>query len=397
MLDRAMNSFIPYILDEDPSLKNIYSGFVYYPNTVSFGTNTRIGAPALFGAYEYTPEGINKKNDTPIRIKHNESLLLMPRLFSEANFNVTVTDPPYPNYAESNDLSIYKPYPDINVLITDNVYTNYWLEDHNLDFPSTGETLKRNTLWYSIFKIIPLVFRDPIYMEGDWCAPISTQDLITLLKGYAVLDYLPRLTSISNENKNTFLLMVNNATHESAALQAPDYTPALEVSNTGTSPFRNEPGYHVNIAALKRLGEWINYLKAQGVYDNTRIILVSDHGNRKNFVGRLRPGIPVNLDAVNPLLMVKDFNSQGEIKADETFMTNADVPLLAMKNQIDKPHNPFTGKMLTDEAKKEKLYIAFSGSLGLGDPQLSQFSLNPSEDYYVHDSIFKPENWSKVK
>jgi hypothetical protein len=57
MLDRASSSFFPYILKESPNLKEIYSGFTYYPNTVSFNGYTIIGAPPIFGGYEYNPAG----------------------------------------------------------------------------------------------------------------------------------------------------------------------------------------------------------------------------------------------------------------------------------------------------------------------------------------------------
>ena len=49
MLDRAVGSYVPYIFDEKPELKESFKGFVYYPNTVSFGVKTNYGAPALFG------------------------------------------------------------------------------------------------------------------------------------------------------------------------------------------------------------------------------------------------------------------------------------------------------------------------------------------------------------
>jgi phosphoesterase RecJ-like protein len=32
------------------------------------------------------------------------------------------------------------------------------------------------------------------------------------------------------------------------------------------------------MAAALRLGEWFDWMKAEGVYDNTRIIIVADHG-----------------------------------------------------------------------------------------------------------------------
>ena len=43
MLDRAMGEYIPYIMEEKPELKDSFSGFTYYANTLSYGQ----GAPPL--------------------------------------------------------------------------------------------------------------------------------------------------------------------------------------------------------------------------------------------------------------------------------------------------------------------------------------------------------------
>jgi hypothetical protein len=131
------------------------------------------------------------------------------------------------------------------------------------------------------------------------------------------------------------------------------------------------------------------------LYDNSRIILVSDHGPEPNFVTKI--GLPFNVDQHNPLLMAKDFNADGLLQTDMTFMTNADVPVIALKGLIDNPVNPFTGNKITDENKKTPLYIAISGDIHLGDPDVTQFVLNPREDYYVHDNIFDPNNWERAE
>jgi hypothetical protein len=395
MLDRAQSAFVPFILEESPDLKEIYSGFVYYPNTVSFHTHTRIGVPPLLGGYEYTPREFNKRDTVPVVTKHNEALLLMPRIFEEANFEVTITDPPYPNYSSKDDLRIYDEYPGINAKVTDSKYTNLWIKEHNLGFPSTGVIIKRNLFWYSLFKTLPLAFRQGIYLQGDWCAPGLMQKATLTLNGYSVLDYLPRLTGFKPQKENTALIMVNNTTHEYSFFEAPEYRPAQAVSNYGTSPYRRETAYHTNMASLKRLGDWFDFLKENDVYDNTMIILVSDHGAQENYVNNI--GLPFNLDNFNPLLMVKNVNASGELRTDNAFMTNADVPSLAFENNIDKPVNPFTGKTISSDAKKNPLYIAISGSLHLEGPNTTQFTLNPKMDYYVHDNIFDPENWEKVE
>jgi len=94
------------------------------------------------------------------------------------------------------------------------------------------------------------------------------------------------------------------------------------------------------------------------VYDNTRIIIVSDHGQQLDCFDDLkakdRYSIPIDLMCYHALLMVKDFGNSGEIRTDKTFMTNADTPTLAFKDLIENPVNPFTGNAVTDEAKHEK-------------------------------------------
>ncbi|MFP3089885.1 YidC/Oxa1 family membrane protein insertase [Treponema sp. TIM-1] len=395
MLDRAVSVFLPYIFDESPELYSVYEGFVFYPNTVSFNGYTSIGAPPLFGGYEYTPREINKRDEVPVVIKHNESLLMLPRIFSEAGYSVTVTDPPYPNYSTKEDLRIYDPYPKVKALVTDSVYTKLWIKEHDINFPSTSDILKRNLFWYSIFKIAPPAFRQGIYLQGDWCAPVSSQKTTLTLNGYSVLDYLPKLTAVTDKEINTALIMVNNTTHETSFLQAPEYRPVLNVTNYGNSPFKKEMAYHINAAAFKRLAEWFEYLKEQDLYDNSRIILVSDHGPEPNFVTKI--GLPFNVDQFNPLLMVKDFNAKGNLKTDMTFMSNADVPYLAVKDQIEGPINPFTGKGIDTEAKKSPLYIAISGSIHLADPMTTTFMLDPKKDYYVHTNIFDPANWERAE
>jgi YidC/Oxa1 family membrane protein insertase len=397
MLDRASSSFFPYILKESPDLKEIYSGFTYYPNTVSFNGYTRIGAPPIFGGYEYTPQEINKRGEIPLRIKHNEALLMMPRLFSAAGYSVTVIDPPYPNYSKNQDFSIYDDYPEVKVYQSDGLYTSLWVREHNLNLPSISVILKRNIFWYGLFRISPPMIRHGLYQYGDWCSSIPGQKLSVFLNGYAVLDYLPRLGKINDDNENTLLLMVNNTTHDGAFLQEPDYLPVLNVTRYYQGPYNKETEYHINIAAYKRLGKWFDLLKAEGVYDNTRIILVSDHGSQINYVMKPFPSMPSNIDNYHPILMVKDFNADGELKTDMTFMTNADVPFLALNGQMENPVNPFTGNTILTTNKENPLYIAVSGSVHLEDPHQTLISLNPRMDYYVHGGMLEEKNWSKAE
>jgi YidC/Oxa1 family membrane protein insertase len=391
MLDRAISVFIPYIFDESPELNDKYSGFTYYPNTVSFNGYTRIGAPPIFGGYDATPTAMNDRPNVPVKQKHNEALLMMPVLFSDAGYSVTATDSPYANYTDPPDMSIYDGIQNTRAYITDSVYTDVWLKEHGLSLPSVSDTLRRSISWYSLLRGAPYFLREGIYLKGSWCSTIENSRLIKTLNGYAVLDYLPRLTDFNPKSENTALFFVNNTTHETSFLQAPDYRLVSSVTNYGSSPFKKESAYHINAASIKRLSEWFDYMKKNNIYDNTRIIIVSDHGPEVNFVKKI--GLPLNVEQFNPLLMVKDFNSTHSFRTDNTFMSNADVPSLTMQDLISNPKNPYTGNAVNMSAKQKPLYINIAGSIFLHNT----IRLDPKKDYYVHDNIFDPDNWEKVE
>ncbi len=68
------------------------------------------------------------------------------------------------------------------------------------------------------------------------------------------------------------------------------------------------------MAGYLRLGEWLDYLKEQGVYDNTRIIVVSDHGTYEGWFDGFGFGeapYATSIEWFIPLLMYKDFDSHG--------------------------------------------------------------------------------------
>jgi YidC/Oxa1 family membrane protein insertase len=391
MLDMAESVFIPYIFEESPDLYQKYDGFTFFPNTVTFNGWTAGGAPPIFGGYEYTPHGINARPSVSLHKKRNESLLMMPALFSGSGFSVVITDPPYADDNWIPDLRIYDDKENVSSFITDGVYTNLWLKRNNITLPPHSETLKRNILWYAIFREIPLAFRQAVYYTGSWCAPFSEYRMRLFLNGYAALDYLDELTGFESQKENSAVFMVNNATHENWYLQAPDYKPQITVTDYGKSPFSKEVWYHVNASAIKRLSEYFDFLKSNGVYDNTRIILVSDHG-LLDATYVTKTGLPFHVDHFNPVLLIKDFNVKGEMKTDMTFMTNADVPALAMKDLIETPINPFTDNAVTTDQKNEPLLILINR---VNSRNETEIEINSHNTYYVHDNIFVERNWNK--
>jgi hypothetical protein len=396
MADGAINGFVKPIFEEHPQLKEQFDGFTLYPNTVSFAQHTLMGVPPIWGGYEYTPEEMNRRDSVPLVEKHNEALLTLPRLFAGAGYEVTVTDPSWANYEWIPDTSIYDGYENITAFNTGGRYTDLWHQRNNFgDGQITGIKIKRNVLWFSLLKIVPPAFRKTVYYDGwYWGIEDVGTSLTNFINSYAVLDFLPDLTGY-DAKENSALFLTNETPHELLLLQYPDYVPAEEVTAKGGGEFSENRYYHVNNAFYLQFGKWLAELKKNGVYDNTRIIIVSDHGGGVD-AKLADTNIPVpgeRRESYNPVLLVKDFYSRGELKTDNAFMSNADMPVLALEDIIDDPVNPFTGRSLKDNPKEAELHITIN-HLPLPDQHnKNTFKIQKNQWIAVHDNIFDAENW----
>ncbi|MBB5225276.1 hypothetical protein DYE50_04600 [Treponema ruminis] len=401
MSDRAEGAYFEPIFEEFPELKESFSGFTYFKNTISFNQGTLLGAPALYGGYEYTPYEINQRSKEKLVDKQNEALLLLPRIFTEqADFNATVTDLSWANYSWIPDMSITNQYPKIKGFNVERKYTSLWVKENpdKVKANITSESIKRNLVWYSLFKFVPCFMRDSVYDDGAWwSSDENTSDVMEFLDFYTALAYLPRLTDFTGSG-NQYFTIVNDTTHSTQDLQAPDYEPAITITDTGPIPYSSISG---NIAMFKKVASWIDYLKANDCYDNTRIIIVADHGigkdaqKEKYFTGDWEDDY--NPDHNWPLLMYKDFGASGQPVTNEDFMTNADVPSLLLEGLVEKPKNPFTGKEIkkipSSEKKASGVVITHNFLPGMNG--LYTFSVPDSDWYTVTNNIFDSKNWQK--
>ncbi|GMO53536.1 MAG: YidC/Oxa1 family membrane protein insertase [Termitinemataceae bacterium] len=403
-LDRGINGFVPYMFSEKPKLYESFSGFTYYPNCTSFSSHTLMGAPGLYGGYEYTPLEMQKRSNESLVDKHNEALLVLPKIFIDNGFQVTVSDPAYSNYEWFPDISVFKPYPDINVntIVSSGKYSRYWKKVHVYDsgISITGR-LKNNIIRFSFFRELSPMFRKIMYDDGMYLVT-STFKTGTgsyfnpgALSRYITLDVLPEITSIEDSNKNTYTNIYNDMLHAPSFLQNPDYEPFEAVTDKGSGQFSNEAHYHVSMAAFLLLAKWFDFLKENNVYDNTKIIIVSDHGWSINIPPSNNMILPGDREVENymALLMVKDFNTNGVLKTDNTFMTNADTPLIALDGVVDNPVNPFTHKKLQSN-KSEGVTITTSKNWSPGDNEKYKFKIEENEWRHVHDNIYDIKNWS---
>lgn len=426
MLDRAMGWLVPHIFREQAGLSKQFDGFTYYPNTISFGPFTMFGSAGIFGGYEYTPEQMNVRDDVLISRKHAESMYMMPIIFNEQGYDVAMLNMPW--VFQNNYQEIQAENPDIKYYSTAGVPNQYREANHYL----TDEARNRNFFLYSLFKMAPVVVQPSIYSEGTYHSlgviyDDKYADSIKIPQDYesatrasgadsryldnrAVMDSLIDMTKISDGSENNLFMMDNEATHQPVLLSEPDgYVPSNNIDNSEydrlhkmrsfsargiikLQSYGQLSHYQVNTASYLALGKWFDYLKENDCWDNTRIIIVSDHARSQSYYGSLYVyGNNLDLEDLNCVFMVKDFNSTGFTTSDE-FMTNADTPTFAMKGLIDNPVNPFTGNPVTDQIKRDgPVHITVSRQWHA--PQQDGTTYKPDMWYSVHDNIFDRNNW----
>ena len=256
----------------------------------------------------------------------------------------------------------------------------------------------RNTIWFSLLKVSPPFFRSFIYDESLYWSPENLgESIVNFVNSYAVLDYLPNLTTYDSSAPSA-LFLTNELIHDAIFLQYPDYAPAAKISNIGNKKYSYSKDYHANNAFFLKFGEYLEVLKENGVYDNTRIIIAADHGSSVDAgIDGEAPFLGDRIERWNPLLLVKDFNSRGPLTIDMTFMTNADIPVIASEKILSKPVNPFTGKLLTMEPKKNGVTITNNRGFMPYNHSKNTFNITSDQWFRVHDTIFDPSNWSQIK
>ena len=426
MLDRAAGFFVPSMMREKPSLKRSLDGFTYYPNTVSFGCFTLMGAPGLFGGYEYTPEEMNKRPDMLLADKYMESLMVMPQLFTNNGYKAQILNVPL--IYGHNRLEDLKKYDGIDVFSTENLMNPF----KETLYYYTDNARYRNFFIYSIFKVAPSVLQESVYSEGNYHSlgvvyDDEYKDSIRIpqtwtseskasgadsryLDNRYVLEQLPSYTTVLDDNSNHFFMFDNEAAHQPTLLSEPDYVPSNNIDNVqydkrtsyrvatdlglslNLSRYPQMASYHVNMATYIELGQWFDHLRENGCWDNTRIIIVSDHARSKEYFGKqLRFYDDLTIEDLNCVLMVKDFDSKG-FESSWDFMTNADTPVIATNGLIDDPVNPFTGNPINDAIKQSgPLHIFASRNWRPGGNTGTQY---PAANWYsVQDNIFDRNNW----
>ena len=400
VLDRAINSYWLDAFERFPDYKKDFDGFVFYPNTTSLSFST-ITTASLYGGYDYSPYEISANGSYNLKEKHNEALLTIPLSLEKYDYKSAMLEPTYANLSDTLDKKIFKDYTNISVYDNSSIL-NYSLNNYlNLDSDFNIEELtkleqKNKIIRFSIFRMLPINFRYDFYRDKGWFLSSSSFPRInSSIRYYSMLLSTPFFVSIK-QNGNYYNSLYNIITHEPAFFSS-DFLPHLELNEVADNDmiiYKDDISvrhFYANVASINCITNFITYLKENNIYDNTKIIIVSDHGAGLNTTIFKDKNISF-INACNSLLMYKDFNSKGEIKIETNFMTIADMPYLATKH-IPNIKNPFNNKLITNDYKNKGVYLVDVNTWKSEGQFSNRYNFN--EYYHVKENIFDINNWKK--
>jgi len=382
--DGFQGYFIKKILNDNPKFKNDFSGFTWYPNTLSQSNFTHSSMPSMFGGLKYSVPELNKDSLHTTYQKITKTLYPFIEKIKSKGYMVSSSSIFYIDW-EPGQIDNFIPF-------WDDSWKKYSFEiPLGTEGDIWGLRLKENALFYSI----PLMLKPLIYNNSQWLNgyEIKKDKKQKTNKNYSNKKYnflrlLPKI-SVAKDTSSSFILIHDETLHNPWNIVKDN-----GFMETDVTPYTNNKWF------ITQFVKWIKWMKKNDVYDNTKIILISDHGqswgvykgeNNANFEDKVDfSNIPAwylsenEFWRLNALLMVKDFGSKGEIKLDYRMMSNGDAPAIVFdensptKNEIKNRILPTT--------------FAIWDSDIMGVNKISIYSR-----YDVKNNIFDLNNWKRYE
>lgn len=337
-LDGAMSGYMQDIIDSSPGLSAQFSGFTWYSNVVSPGNRTITGVPALFGGFDYTVAEVNKRPG-PLKNKVSDAYRLYVDNFSRHNYQVLYSDPLWFGFQRKGDCELFN--------------SQYEKEGKGRCIHSIGKFignkkeqvqdrrkvflgLAKQYLAITLYKLTPSSLRSRIYESGNWLglSYVHTKKEIKYLDNYFSLDSLDELSDTS-ATRNTFTFLANELTRATLFLKPdciPDTSlsaedPAIKalVARYGTED--TAAIYQTTRCAVQSLGRYMDWMKAKGIYNNTMVVVASDHGwtSKNPLLKNVKE--QTRFSMFQSFLMVKPFAAaNAPLRQSQEFISSANVP-----------------------------------------------------------------------
>lgn len=387
MLDGFSGENIGAMSESISDFEKIFDGFIWYPNTLTSGSATLLGEPSIHGGHYYTPTQINKRQIDSLENEIARGYGIFSEEFGKRGFDVSIAG--LGDAVVKCEL-VKQHIPRqlklcINAESLERDYMTNW-QSSNPELAKSYNTKKAYNSsvilpLVALFRASPYSFKKYIYDSADWLGGFDrySNDLKTVFIRAAFIDSLSNSGNIESQN-STFKYIQSLSTHAPFGLTANCMVNSKSSKYANRDSDETKKKYIQHTACILRsVSKWLSWLKSNDIYDNTKIVIVSDHAYQSGF----KRG--------NALMLVKDINSKGTLSIDNRLLSNADTPSIVCSNIGGcKGVGPDPTKTDFGERTLKIVYGPWSKKSHPIDKYVFE------EVYEVTENIFDPLNWKKL-
>ena len=416
MVDAFTGDHLGEIFEKTPEYQRVFEGFTWYPDTVSPGPVTVLSVPAILGGEEFSPVFFNTWAEDPLAQSLNRAYSVLPNFFLEQGFDIALAD------VDGLDTELMRKYcPRVDEVLVVGpslglAYTNAWRQWKGLPLQETVTEVPFLTS-YGIFRIAPWVVRRHIYQGGKWMD--SFEKRIPSEGAFALLDILPEASRIiegqsgplaqqpsgqspgratmlqGGPQRGTFKYIRTMSAHSPWQLDPETCMPTEKRTVTRRADGAIVEHIAAETCVMRAFGRWLEWLKKEGIYDNTQIIFVSDHSVGDGIRTSASEFAALKQYPFKPeaLLLAKGLNSRAPFTVDTRYMVSGDVlPMIYRENGkfSEERYDP-----LAETAEQNALRVRTYGS-GMANFRQHgpvRFVITP---FAIQGSLFEAKNWHKL-
>lgn len=391
VLDMFSGSHTPYILEQFPQFKEQLDGFTLFPNALSTTNATAHSIATLIGGEYYAVYNMNKRNRSLAQQIQN-SYESIGETFANNGFSVSYMSEFNSNFITSPKIHLVSDY---------KIFESYFNNKHNIQNiiklyrMQTKHYETMDLIGFGLFRFLPKWYlREKIYNNGNWF-----YDKIPNLSAHIAhvsSTYIPTHIIHTNSNKPTFKFFHTNMTHFPFAVYFNGKECEFGSNKTAWNDYPHKEKidnkrffqhYDSESCALRYVVDYLELLKVYGIYDNTQILIVSDHGGDVSF------GIPIDTYRPDVIFLFKDFGAKGALKIDKRLMANYDIPSIFCANlKSGCPNVP--PNILKNYPQNREIIFTMPYHWVLEQHKPNEWLIEKA--YKVKGSIYEPSNWTDI-
>lgn len=333
VLDEQQSTVVEMLMASDPAFNQHLKGFTYFPNTVANYRSTVMAVPAMLTGQVY-------KNDSDKRT-------FLPQVLSHNAFTMALENAHYKTYIYSWGM-----------------YCNKAKIKNCIPHAEISSDLNAMVLLdYSMFKVLPDMIKPAIYNNDRWFLQRNFNSNYTSSKS--------GLSHLAFKYFNEHLIVKDTAPTYKFFHSMITHSPTIFYADCGLRPMRTNHNHlseraEQSTCAFKHVFTLLDKLKQAGIYDNTMIIISSDHG-----ASVLTEAQQKNLKHQNTVkssyypralatLLIKPFHATEPLRVSNAPVSLNDIPNTILAS-VHLPLLPYgeNALALTETRKRNREFIYF--------------------------------------